>query len=216
MKKDLILYEDKSIIAINKPAGLPVQSDKTGDISLEEQVRAYCNLDVKLLHRIDRPASGVVLFAKREKAAKSLYGQFERGTVRKTYWAVVGNKPEQEAAHLTHYIRKDGKKNRTAAYNKKLHHTKKAELKYQLKGSSEKYHLLEIELLTGRHHQIRAQLSATGNAIRGDVKYGFKRGNKDRSIDLHARSINFMHPIKKEIMTIVASAPAMPIWKAFV
>ena len=202
MKKGLVLYEDKSIIAINKPAGMPVQPDKTGDSSLQEQVQAHCNLDVKMLHRIDRPASGVVLFAKREKAAKSLYGQFERGTIRKTYWAVVGKKPVHETAFITHYLRKNEKKNRTTAFDNKLHHTKKATLKYQLKASSEHYHLLEIELVTGRHHQIRAQLSAIKNPIRGDVKYGFKRGNKDRSIDLHARSINFMHPIKKEIITI--------------
>lgn len=215
MKAEWILFEDKSIIAVNKPAGLPVHPDKTGDSSLMEQVAAHTNTSVHLLHRVDRPVSGVVLFAKRPKATKSLSEQFQRRTVWKTYLAIVKNKPEAEKDKLVDFLTKDNKRHKAILSDEEVKNSQKAVLNYEYVASSDHYHLLKIGLETGRYHQIRAQLAAIGCPIKGDVKYGFKRGNKDRSINLHAWKINFRHPISKEIIEIEAPLPDEPIWKFY-
>lgn len=212
----IIVYQDDSIIVINKASGTPVQPDKTGDLSFIEQAQTKIGQQLHLVHRLDRPASGLIVFACNAHIMNELSKQFKERQVEKIYWAVVGNKPKQEAGKLIHYLRKDEAKNRSFAFDKALHHTQKAELSYQLIGSIDRYHLLEINLLTGRHHQIRAQLSAIGSPIKGDVKYGFRRGNRDRSIHLHARKLSFIHPKTGESMTFTAEAPQTDnVWKAF-
>lgn len=211
-----IIHQDDSIIVISKVSGIPVQSDKTGDVSLIEQAQTEIGQQLHLVHRLDRPASGLIAFARNSFALNNLNKQFRERKVKKIYWAVVGNKPELEAGTLIHHIRKEAAKNRSFAFNKALHHTQKAELSYQLIASIERYHLLEIDLLTGRHHQIRAQLAAIGSPIKGDVKYGFRRGNRDRSIHLHARQLSFIHPETNEAITFTAEAPQTDnVWKAF-
>lgn len=211
-----IIHQDDSIIVINKASGIPVQSDKTGDLSLMEQAQIQIGQQLYLVHRLDRPASGLIVFARNLFALNELNKQFREREVKKIYWAVVGNKPKEEAGTLVHYIRKEEAKNRSFAFDKALHHTQKAELSYQLIGSIERYHLLEIDLVTGRHHQIRAQLAAIGSPIKGDVKYGFRRGNRDRSIHLHARQLSFVHPEIDEAITFTAEAPQTDnVWKAF-
>lgn len=210
-----IIYKDEYIIIINKPPGIPVQADKTKDTSLIEQIQVELGQPVYLVHRLDRPVSGVIVFALNSLIANDLNEKFREGEIKKVYHAVVGNRPEKDADTLTHYLRKDAKQNRSFAFNKNLHHTHKAELKYRLIGSIERYHLLEIELLTGRHHQIRAQLAAINCPIKGDVKYGFRRGNRDRSIHLHAAELAFAHPHTQEVMTFTAPPPEDNVWKAF-
>ena len=208
-----IIYQDKFIIIINKSSGTPVQADKTKDTSLMAQIQAEIGQAVYLIHRLDRPVSGLVSFALNSLIANDLSQIFRKGEIKKIYHAVVGNRPEKDADTLTHYLRKDAKQNRSFAFNKNLHHTKKAELKYRLISSIKRYHLLEIELLTGRHHQIRAQLAAINCPIKGDVKYGFKRGNRDRSIHLHAAELTFAHPHTQELMTFTAPPPEDNVWK---
>ncbi len=210
-----IIYQDEFIIIINKSPGIPVQADKTKDASLMEQIQAELRQPVYLVHRLDRPVSGLIVFALNVLVANDLNQKFKEGKIKKVYHAVVGNRPEKDADTLTHYLRKDAKQNRSFAFNKNLHHTQKAELKYRLIGSIERYHLLEIELLTGRHHQIRAQLAAINCPVKGDVKYGFRRGNRDRSIHLHAVELAFAHPHTQELMTFNAPPPEDNVWKAF-
>lgn len=210
-----IIYQDIFIIIANKKPSVPIQADKTGDMSLMEQLQAEINQPVHLVHRLDRPVSGLVIFALNPSIASDLNEKFKERKIRKIYHAVVGNKPEKDADTLTHYLRKDAKQNRSFAFNKALHHTQKAELNYRLIVSIERYHLLEVELLTGRHHQIRAQLAAIGSPVKGDVKYGFKRGNRDRSIHLHAAELSFAHPHTQEQMTFTAPPPEDNVWKAF-
>jgi len=213
---DRILYKNNQIIAYNKPAGLPVQSDKTGDQNLLNIVKAFAKKSIDVVHRIDRPASGVVLFAKTSGALAALNLQFQERTIQKTYLAVVKNKPLKDADTLTHFLLKNEKQNRSVAYDKEIAHSKKATLNYKLIASSDNYHLLEIDLLSGRHHQIRAQLNAIGSPIKGDVKYGFRRGNPDRSIHLHAWKVSFKHPVSGELETVVAPIPDESLWQFFV
>ncbi len=211
----LIIYKNNQLIAFNKPATLTVQSDKTGDKALVDIAEIYCKSRLSLIHRLDRPASGIVLFAKTKNATKAINAQFQERNINKKYLAVVKNKPAKSSGNLVHFLRKNEKDNRTSAFEKEVAYSKKAELSYKIIGSIENYHLLEIDLITGRHHQIRSQLSAIGCPIKGDVKYGFRRGNKDRSIHLHAWKLAFSHPVTKERVELVAELPDESVWKAF-
>ncbi len=219
-----ILYEDNHIIVVNKRSGDIVQGDETGDQPLSEFVKAYIkekyhktgDVFLGVVHRIDRPVSGIVLFARTSKALTRLNELFKTKAVQKTYWCVVKNKPKQPTATLTHYHLKDEKLRKAKLYDKEVAHSKKCILHYSLIASSDNYHLLEIQLETGRFHQIRAQLAKIGSPIKGDIKYGFDRPNENkRSIHLHARKIAFEHPVKKEKIEIVAPLPNEKIWTFF-
>jgi 23S rRNA pseudouridine1911/1915/1917 synthase len=219
-----ILYEDNHIIAVNKRNGDIVQADDTGDKTLADDVRAYIKekynkpgtVFIGVVHRIDRPVSGVVLFARTSKGLARLNELFQTKEIEKTYWAVVKNKPNQDAATLTHYHMKDEKTRKAKLFPLEIPGSKKATLSYKLIASSDNYHLLEIKLETGRFHQIRAQLAKSGFPIKGDIKYGFERPNENtRSIHLHARKIEFIHPVKKERVEITAPVPDDVIWKYF-
>lgn len=221
-----ILYEDNHIIAVNKRVSDIVQADKTGDKPLSEKVKEYIKKrynkpgDVYLgvPHRIDRPVSGVVLFARTSKALERLNKMFQEHDkeISKKYWAIVGNLPPEDQGVLTHYLVRDTEKNRSHVYTKEKKGAKEAVLEYKLIGSSQKFYLLEIKLCTGRHHQIRCQLAKIGCPIKGDLKYGFPRSNEGGGISLHAREISFMHPIKKEMLTISATPPLDDnLWKLF-
>lgn len=212
---DQVLYKNNQLIAFNKPATIPVQSDQTGSQSLLALGEAYCHHPLHLIHRLDRPATGVVLLAKNAKALAHLNEQFKNRTVTKTYLAVVKNRPPKEADQIQHFLMKNGTTNKTSVSNTDIKGTKEALLNYRVLGSSDHYHLLEIQLLTGRHHQVRAQLAAIKCPIKGDVKYGFRRANKDRSIHLHAWKLMFHHPVTAEQETIVAPPPPDPVWDAF-
>ncbi|GJM35816.1 MAG: RNA pseudouridine synthase [Saprospiraceae bacterium] len=212
---DLILYKNNQLIAFNKPPGIPVQQDKSGDKSLLGLGEIYCKSKLQLIHRIDRPASGIVLLAKNNPALNELNRQFKEREVDKTYLAVVGNKPAEESGKLVHFLRRNGRINRTETYTEEQPESRKAELTYRLIASIERYHLLEIKLHSGRHHQIRAQLAAIGSPIKGDDKYGFKRANRDRSIQLHAWKLGFTHPVSHEKEIIIAPPPKDPVWDAF-
>jgi 23S rRNA pseudouridine1911/1915/1917 synthase len=218
-----ILFEDNHIIAINKKPSDIVQGDKTGDVPLSEIVKEYLRVKyqkpgdayIGVTHRIDRPVSGAVLFAKTSKALARLNELFREKKINKTYWAVVKNKPEADAAALTHFLKKNEAKNISKAYPNEINGALKAMLDYKILLSSDNYHLLEIKLHTGRHHQIRCQLAAIGCPIKGDVKYGFKRSNQDASIHLHSRFTEFIHPVKNEEVKIIAPTPNEPLWNYF-
>jgi len=218
-----VLYEDNHIIAINKKPGDIVQGDKTGDAPLSDFVKQYIKVTANkpgevflgTVHRIDRPVSGIVLFAKTSKALARLNEMFQKKEITKTYWAVVKNKPPQDAGKLEHFLLKDEAKNKSKAHINQVKNSLPSVLEYKVIASSDKYFLLEVNPHTGRHHQIRAQLAAMGCPIKGDVKYGFDRTNDNASIHLHARSIHFMHPVKKEIITIEAKPPQDNLWNAF-
>ena len=219
-----ILYEDNHLMVVNKHAGDLVQSDPDGTEALEDQIKAMIKVrdhkpgDVFLgvVHRIDRPVSGAVLFAKTSKALTRLNEMIRSGEIHKTYWAIVEARPAQEEGSLTHYIVRDGKTNRSRAYDKPKADGKKAVLNYQMIGGSTRYSLVEVELLTGRHHQIRAQLSKIGCPIKGDLKYGAKRSNPDGGISLHSRKVEFLHPVRKEPLKVVAPIPAKDnLWQYF-
>ncbi|MBS1447436.1 MAG: RNA pseudouridine synthase [Odoribacter sp.] len=221
-----ILYEDNHIIAINKKTSDIVQADKSGDVPLSEEVKAYIKekynkpgeVFLGIPHRIDRPVSGVVLFARTTKALTRLNKMFQEHyeEIKKTYWAIVGNLPSQDSATLIHYMVRDTEKNKSHAYDKEKKGSKKAILEYKLIGRSQRYYLLEIKLLTGRHHQIRCQLAKIGCPIKGDLKYGFPRSNENGGISLHAREISFIHPVSKERITITATPPLKDnLWKEF-
>ncbi len=218
-----VLYEDNHIIAVNKRPSDIVQGDKTGDTPLSEFVKQYIKEkynkpgDVFLgtVHRIDRPVSGIVLFAKTSKALARLNQLFQSKEIQKTYWAVVKNKPPNKNGNLIHYLKKNEEKNMSKAFDKETSGALRSELDYELVYSSDNFHLLEIKPHTGRHHQIRVQLSKIGCPIKGDVKYGFDRGNKDASIHLHARKVEFIHPVKNEPIVIVANPPNEVLWNAF-
>lgn len=212
---DWVIFKNNQLIAFNKPAGLPVQPDKTGDKSLLQLGEIFCKCTLYPIHRLDRPASGVILFAKTKTGVASLGAQFKDREVGKKYLAIVKNLPPEKAGTVQHYIRKDGRNNRSEVLTEASEDTQQATLKYQVIGSSENYHLLEVELLTGRHHQIRAQLAALGCPIKGDVKYGFRRSNKDRSIDLHAWKLTFRHPVSHEVVELTAPLPSGNVWQAF-
>jgi len=217
-----ILYEDNHLIAVNKNSGDIVQGDRTGDTPLNEIVKEYIRIkynkpgEVYLgtPHRIDRPTSGIVIFAKTSKALTRLNKMFQDKEVQKTYWAIVKNKPKKQEEHLTHYLKKNQQKNKSFALSANTDGAKKSELSYKIIHEFDNFFLLEIKPYTGRHHQIRVQLSTTGTPIRGDLKYGYARSNPDASISLHARKIEFIHPVKKEPITIVAPASNKdPLWK---
>ncbi len=211
-----VLYEDNHLIIINKLPSEIVQGDKTGDAPLSGAVKAYIgqkfnkpgNVFLGVTHRIDRPVSGAVIFARTSKALTRLNEMFKAGNIQKKYLAVVSNSPPTASGHLVHFLKKNEKQNKSYPHKEGTLGAKRAELKYQLIGRSDKYFLLEVELLTGRHHQIRAQLSAAGCPIKGDLKYGFDRPNKDGSIHLHARSVEFTHPVSKTYLKIMAPLPA--------
>ena len=213
---DLVIYKNNQLIAFNKPAGIPVQADKTGDKSLLQLGEIFCKSRLFPIHRLDRPVSGIVLFAKSSTAATSINEQFKSRTIRKRYLAVVKNPPPETSGKITHFIRKDGAKNKSLISDQPEPGSSQAELSYRLLGSSDNYHLLEVELLTGRHHQIRAQLAALGCPVKGDVKYGARRSNADRSIHLHAWKLSFQHPVSAEEVLLSVPPPEQdPVWAAF-
>lgn len=222
--EDRILYEDNHLVVVDKMCGELSQGDDTGDQTLADAVKAYLkrkyskpgNVYLGIPHRLDRPTSGVMVYARTEKALVRLNEAFRTDDVSKTYWAIVDRLPPKDSDTLTHYIVRDSQANKSTAYMKEVKGSKKAVLKYTLLASSERYHLLGIELYTGRHHQIRAQLKAIGLHIKGDLKYGFPRSNPDGGICLHARRIEFTHPVRKERLTIVAPPPRDALWDWFV
>jgi 23S rRNA pseudouridine1911/1915/1917 synthase len=227
MRKSLdkrILYEDNHILALNKEPSEIVQGDKTGDEPLNEKLKSYLkkkynkpgNVFLGVVHRIDRPVSGVVLFARTSKALTRLNELVKERKIKKTYWAIVKNKPPKKKAVLTNFLVRNQKKNKSFVYDKPVENSKEAKLFYKLIAESKDYYLLEVDLLTGRHHQIRAQLAAIGCPIKGDLKYGFARSNADASINLHARKIELIHPVKKESLTIIADPPKNILWDFFV
>ena len=219
-----VLYEDNHIIVINKRAGDIVQGDKTGDKPLSDVVKSYLkdkynkpgNVFLGVVHRLDRPTTGIVLFAKTSKALPRLNKLFSEKQAQKTYWAIVKNPPPKSEDTLIHWLKKNPKNNKSAAYHKEIEGSKKAILHYKILKTLERYYLLEIQLETGRHHQIRSQLASIGCPIKGDLKYGFNRSNKDASISLHARRLEFVHPVSKEKIDIEASLPNDTIWNVCV
>lgn len=218
-----VLYEDNHLIALNKKASDIVQGDKTGDEPLNEKLKQFLrekyskpgNVFVGTIHRIDRPVSGVVLFAKTSKGLARMNELFREDKIEKTYWAVVKNRPELETDTITHYLIKNQQKNKSFATKDAAKKGLKSTLTYTLINSSDNYHLIEVKPITGRHHQIRVQLAAIGSPIKGDLKYGFDRTNKDASIHLHARKVSFEHPISKEKIEITAPVPDEALWKYF-
>jgi 23S rRNA pseudouridine1911/1915/1917 synthase len=217
-----ILFEDNHIIAVNKKPSQLVQGDKTNDEPLSELVKKYIKskynkpgeVFIGVVHRIDRPVSGIVLFAKTSKALSRLNELFRTKNIQKTYWAVVKNQPKNQEGTLINYLIKNEKSNKSFAYNEERKGALRSELSYKVIGKTDNYFLVEVLPLTGRHHQIRVQLSHMGCPIKGDLKYGFERSNKDASIHLHARKIEFIHPVKNEQITIEAMPPNDPIWNA--
>ncbi len=219
-----VIYQDHHIIAINKPANMPVQSDKTGDASVMHYLSSYFKhkhpdaeaLFLELPHRIDRPTSGIVLIAQSPKALRALNKQFQAQKVTKTYWAVVRQLPEPTSGTLIHHLVRSAKHNKAFTFTEARKTSKLAKLHYKAIAQSDNYHLLEIEPETGRHHQIRAQLAAIGCPIKGDIKYGAKRTNKEGGIHLHAYSISFEHPTTKRTVNITAAPPENDaIWQYF-
>ncbi|MGO3707126.1 MAG: RluA family pseudouridine synthase [Mesonia hippocampi] len=217
-----VVYEDNHIIVVNKRAGDIVQGDKTGDKPLSEVVKSYLkekynkpgNVYLGVVHRLDRPTSGLVLFAKTSKALPRLNKLFADKKAQKTYWALVKKAPPKTEDKLIHYLKRNPKQNKSYAHKKEVPDSKKAILHYKIIKKLQAYTLLEINLETGRHHQIRCQLSAIGCTIKGDLKYGFNRSNKDGSIHLHARKLSFIHPVKKEEITLEAPLPPDNLWQA--
>lgn len=217
-----ILFEDNHIIIINKRAGDIVQGDKTGDKPLSDVVKEYIkdkynkpgNVYLGVVHRLDRPTTGLVIFAKTSKALTRLNAMFVSKDVHKTYWALVNNMPPKQNDTLISWLKKNPKNNKSTAYIKEINDSKKAILHYTVLKKLDRYILMEIELETGRHHQIRCQLSNMGCIIKGDLKYGADRSNKDASIHLHARHIEFIHPVTKETINVSASLPKDPLWDA--
>jgi len=219
-----IIYEDNHIIAVNKSSSDIVQGDKTGDTPLSEKLKVYVKekynkpgeVFLGVTHRLDRPVSGIVLFARTSKALTRLNAMFRDKEIKKTYLAIVKNRPENPEAKLEHYMVRNEKQNKSYAYDTEKPNSKKAILRYKLVGTSDNYSLLEIELETGRHHQIRAQLAKIGSPIKGDLKYGFPRSNPNGGISLHARSVEFIHPVSKELIKITADFPEdEKLWKVF-
>ncbi len=221
---DRILYEDNHLIIVNKRVGEIVQGDKTGDRTMPDDVRDFIarrdskpgNVFLGVTHRLDRPTSGAVIFAKTSKALSRMNDLFRDGGVDKIYWALTANKPSPPEGLLTGWLFRDRKKNRSFSWKEPGEGRQEARLKYRCLASGERYHLIEVELLTGRHHQIRCQLADLGCPIKGDLKYGFPRSNKGGGIGLHARRISFLHPVKKERVTVTAPVPEEdPLWLYF-
>ena len=217
-----VLYEDNHLIIVNKRPGDIVQGDKTGDVPLSEIVKEYVAekynkpgaVYLGVVHRLDRPTSGIVVFARTSKALARLNKMFAERETHKTYWAVVMKAPKQGTARLVHFLHRNTKQNKSYSHIKEVPDSKKGILTYTIVKSLQRYTLLEIDLETGRHHQIRSQLSSIGSPIKGDLKYGFDRSNKDGSIHLHARSLSFIHPVQKEKLTIIAPPPNENLWNA--
>ncbi len=219
-----VLYEDNHIIVVNKRVGDIVQGDKTEDKPLSDVVKEFLKekYDKKgevflgTVHRLDRPTTGIVLFAKTSKALSRLSEMFKKHDLEKIYWALVKNRPEQAEATLTHYLKRNPKNNTSKAYLHEVPQSKKAVLDYKVLKSLDNYHLLEVRLHTGRHHQIRSQLSAIGSPIKGDLKYGFNRSNPNGGINLHARKLSFIHPVSKEQIEITADLPKENLWEQII
>lgn len=217
-----VVYEDNHIIVVNKQSGEIVQGDKTGDRPLSDAVKAYIkeryakpgSVFLGVVHRLDRPVFGLVVFARTSKALSRLNDMFRDGEVRKTYWAIVKDAPAQPEGRLEHWLVRNEKQNKSYAYDHEVPRSKRALLEYREIAHTDRYHLLEVQLLTGRHHQIRCQLAAIGCPIKGDLKYGARRSNPDGSISLLARKIEFVHPVSKDKIALEASLPADTLWQA--
>lgn len=218
-----VVYEDNHIIVVNKDSGEIVQGDKTGDTPLSDIVKEYIrqkynkpsNVFLGVVHRLDRPVSGLVVFAKTSKALTRLNEMFRTGSVHKTYWAITRNTPPQPSGRLEQWIVRNEKQNKSYVYNREVPNSKKAVLEYSTIGTSDNYTLLEVRLMTGRHHQIRCQLAAMGCPIKGDLKYGAKRSNPDGSISLMSRYVEFVHPVSKETISLSAPRPPHSLWTVF-
>lgn len=218
-----VVYEDNHIVVVNKTSSEIVQGDKTGDTPLSEMVKQYLkekynkpgNVFIGVTHRLDRPVSGLVVFAKTSKALPRLNEMFRNGEVKKTYWAIVKECPKETEGELVHYLVRNEKQNKSYAYDKEVKNSKKAVLHYKLIGHSQNYYLLEVDLKTGRHHQIRCQLAKMGCPIKGDLKYGSPRSNPNGSICLHARTVQFVHPVSKEMIRLTAPVPEGNLWNGF-
>ncbi len=218
-----VLYEDNHLLVLNKPSGILVQGDATGDEPLAEVAKRYIKkkydkpgaVFLGVVHRLDRPVSGVVVMARTSKALERMNALFRERATEKIYWAIVQNKPEQEANTLIHWLKKDEAKNKTTAYSRETQDALRSELSYKLIAGQSGYYLLEVKPITGRPHQIRVQLASVGCPIVGDVKYGYPELNPDASICLHARSLSFVHPVKKEMMNVRAPLPDAGLWKYF-
>ena len=218
-----VLYEDNHLIAVYKKSSDLAQSDKTGDSSIDAEIKKYLakkynkpgEVFLGVVHRLDRPVSGVTLFARTSKALERMNEIFRTREVKKTYLAIVKERPPEDEAVLTHFLKKNEKQNKTYVYDNEVKDSKEAKLTYRIAGRSERFFLLEIELHSGRHHQIRAQLAKIGCPVKGDLKYGYSRSNDDGSISLFARRLEFIHPVKKEKITITGHFPDGDVWKLF-
>lgn len=216
-----VIYEDNHLIIVNKNSGEIVQGDKTGDRPLSETIKeyikeTYCkpgNVFLGVVHRLDRPVAGLVVFAKTSKALARLNDMFRNGEVHKTYWAITKNCPKDSEGVLTNWLVRNEKQNKSYAYDKEVPNSKKAVLKYKVIAHSENYTLIEVQLMTGRHHQIRCQLAKIGCPIKGDLKYGAKRSNPDGSISLLARKVEFVHPVSKKLISAEAAVPIDNLWQ---
>lgn len=218
-----VLYEDNHIIIVSKESGEIVQGDKTGDTPLSETVKQYIkeayakpgNVFLGVVHRLDRPVSGAVLFSRTSKALPRLNQMFSEGSIHKTYWAIVSSQPQQPEGTLVHWLVRNERQNKSYAYDREVPGSKRAELDYRVIGTSERYCLLEVTLKTGRHHQIRCQLAKIGCPIKGDLKYGARRSNPDGSISLHARRMEFIHPVSHKQIVVEAPVPDDNLWHSF-
>ncbi len=221
--RERILFEDNHLIVVNKRPSEIVQGDETQDVPLCDHVREYIreryhkqgNVFLGIPHRLDRPTSGIVIYTKTDKALSRMGSMFREKKVKKTYWAVVDKMPPQSEGELKHYLTRNRQKNKSIAFDTEKKNSQFAHLSYRVVGATQNYYLLEIDLHTGRHHQIRAQLAAIGCSIKGDLKYGARRSNRGGGIYLHARKVEFEHPVKKESLTIVADPPSDPLWNCF-
>jgi len=219
--KPEILYEDNHLLITNKKPGELSQGDETGDVPLIDSLKEFLkirdkkpgNVFLGLIHRLDRPTSGILVFAKTGKALTRMNELFKTREVQKTYWAIVEGKPEKNFGRLEHYLKKNPKNNKVTVFTKATQDAKIAILEFKVIGNLDNYSLLEVNLFTGRSHQIRSQLSFIGHPVKGDLKYGARRSNPDGSISLHARKISFIHPVKKEEITIIAPPPNDSLWK---
>ncbi|MGI6439429.1 MAG: RluA family pseudouridine synthase [Sphaerochaetaceae bacterium] len=219
-----VLYEDNHLIIINKEVGELTQGDQSGDRTLVDNLKEYLkqkynkpgNVYLGVIHRLDRPTSGIVIYAKTEKALSRMNALFSKAQqVKKTYWAVVDALPQWPEGVVVHHLVRNGQKNKSTAFASPKKGAKEGRLSYTVVAASQNYFLLEVELHTGRHHQIRAQLAAVGSHIKGDVKYGFKRANEDQGIHLHARMVSFLHPVQQKEITVIAPPPRDPVWDYF-
>ena len=217
-----VVYEDNHIIIVNKESGEIVQGDKTGDTPLSDIVKQYIKekyqkpgeVFLGVVHRLDRPVSGLVVFARTSKALTRLNKMFAESEIHKTYWAITKETPKETEGRLTHWLVRNEQQNKSYAYDTEKPHSKKAILDYRVIGHSDNYCLIEVRLLTGRHHQIRCQLAAMGCPIRGDLKYGAKRSNPDGSISLQSHHVEFIHPVSKQLISVEAPLPHEPLWQS--